>query len=68
MRGSRGERAMKAQIGNRGVSPVIGTIMMVAIVVIAAAVVGGVVFAAGDISSAQQAITQFDNLLNHYMP
>ena len=68
MQASEGERAQTAQIGNRGVSPVIGTIMMVAIVVIVASVVAGAVFQAGDISSAQQAITRFDNLLKAYMP
>ncbi|WP_255197913.1 type IV pilin [Halorarius litoreus] len=48
---------------NRAVSPVIAVVMMVAVTVILAAVVTAAVFVTGDVETAQQAATRFDNIV-----
>ena len=49
---------------DRGVSPIIGTIIMVSIVVILAATVTGVLFTLGDVETAEQAVNRFENILS----
>lgn len=49
---------------DRGVSPVIGTIMMVGVAVILVATVTGVLFTLGDVETASQAVNRFESILS----
>jgi flagellin-like protein len=49
---------------DRGVSPIIGTIIMVSIVVILAATVTGVLFTLGDVETAEQAVNRLESILS----
>jgi flagellin-like protein len=54
--------------GERAVSPVVATLLMMAIVTVLGGIVAGAVFGLGGVDSAQNALGQFEGLLDSYTP